>query len=198
MRKGESALRIWCPCPPTAKQLKDWQDAGADSKQRPRTRFRLGPVFDRSQVSELPAPAEPLPLDPPIHEIDGDHLAYALEPLIDLARELGCTVAYEAMPAGRGGYYRPADQAIGLAEGKAANHSVHTLIHELAHALLAAETDDDEQLDSAQEELVVESITYTVAGTLGLHFSRRCCMADLACSWARPGDPVGPESSDAI
>jgi hypothetical protein len=126
-------------------------------------------MFDRSQVSELPAPAEPLPLDPPIHEIDGDDLAYALEPLTELARGLGCTVAYEAMPAGRGGYYRPADQAIRLAAGKAVNHSVHTLIHELAHALIAAQPhDDDERLDYAQEELVVESITYTVAGTLGL------------------------------
>ena len=86
VRKGESALRIWCPCPPSAKQLKEWQDAGADPKQRPRTRFRLGPVFDRSQVSELPPPAEPLPLDPPIHEIDGDDLAWALEPLTELAR----------------------------------------------------------------------------------------------------------------
>jgi antirestriction protein ArdC len=167
VRKGETALRIWCPCPPSAKQLKEWQDAGADPKQRPRTRFRLGPVFDRSQVSELPPPAEPLPLDPPIHEIDGDDLAPLFDPLTQLAGELGCTVAYEPMPAGHGGYYRPADKAIRLAEGKPANHSVHTLIHELAHALLAAQA-DDLRLDYAQEELVVESITYTVAGALGL------------------------------
>ena len=69
--------------------------------------------------------------------------------------------------AGHGGYYRPADKAIRLAEGKPANHSVHTLIHELPHALLAAQT-DDLRFDYAQEELVVESITYTVAGALGL------------------------------
>jgi hypothetical protein len=168
VRKGESALRIWCPCPPSAKQLKQWQDAGADPRERPRTRFRLGPVFDRSQVAELPPPAEPLPLDPPIREIDGDDLAWALTPLTELARELGCTVAYEAMRAGHGGYYRTADQAIRLAEGKPANHSVHTLIHELAHALLAAQPDDDVRLDYAQEELVVESVTYTVTGSLGL------------------------------
>ena len=72
------------------------------------------------------------------------------------------------MPAGHGGYYRPAAKAIRLAAGKPANHSVHTLIHELAHALLAAQTDDDLRFDYAQEELVVESVTYTVAGTLGL------------------------------
>jgi antirestriction protein ArdC len=171
VRKGETALRIWCPCPPSAKRLRDWQDAGADPAERPRTHFRLGPVFDRAQVAELPPPAEPLPLDPPIREIDGDKLSWAFAPLTALAVELGCTVAYEPMPAARGGYYRPSDRAIRLAEGKAPNHSAHTLIHELAHALVAAEREadaGDPALDYAQEELVVESVTYTVAGALGL------------------------------
>jgi hypothetical protein len=77
------------------------------------------------------------------------------------------------MPADHGGYYRPADRAIWLAEGKAPNHSVHTLIHELAHALVAAERRDagnDESivLDYAQEELVVEAVTYTAGGAIGL------------------------------
>ena len=76
------------------------------------------------------------------------------------------------MPADHGGYYRPADRAIRLAEGKAPNHSVHTLIHELAHALTAAERhgggDEAIALDYAQEELAVEAVTYTVAGAIGL------------------------------
>jgi hypothetical protein len=114
-----------------------------------------------------------MPLDPPIHEVSGDELAWALEPLSVLAGELGCSVAYEAMAAERGGYYVSADRAIRLAEGKAPNHSVHTLIHELAHAPVAAERGDAENderlaLDYAQEELVVEAVTYTVAGALGL------------------------------
>jgi antirestriction protein ArdC len=173
VRKGERAIRIWVPIPPSKRRLQEWRDAGGDAAQRPRTHFRLGPVFDRSQVTELPPPAEPMPLDPPIHEVSGDDLSWALEPLTGLAGGLGCSVAYEAMPADHGGYYRPADQAIRLAEGKAPNHSVHTLIHELAHALVAAERRDAESdepvaLDYAQEELVVESVTYTVAGALGL------------------------------
>jgi antirestriction protein ArdC len=171
VRKGETALRIWCPCPPSARQLRDWQDAGADPAERPRTHFRLGPVFDRAQVVELPAPAEPLPLDPPIREIDGDELSWALAPLTALAAQLGCTVAYESMPEARGGYYRPSDRAIRMAAGKAPNHSAHTLIHELAHALVAAERQaeaGDVAFDYAQEELVVESVTYTVVGALGL------------------------------
>jgi antirestriction protein ArdC len=128
-------------------------------------------VFDRSQVSELPPPAEPMPLDPPIHEISGDELSWALAPLTGLAVELGCSVAYEPMPDGRGGYYRPSDRSIRLAEGKAPNHTLHTLIHELAHALIAVEREaegGDVAFDYAQEELVVESVTYTVAGALGL------------------------------
>jgi antirestriction protein ArdC len=171
VRKGERAIRIWCPCPPSGKQLEAWQEAGAGSADRPRTHFRLGPVFDRSQVCELPPPAEPMPLDPPIHEVSGEELSWALAPLTGLAVELGCSVAYEPMPDGRGGYYRTSDHAIRLAEGKAPNHSVHTLIHELAHALVAVEREADTgdvALDYAEEELVVESITYTVAGALGL------------------------------
>jgi hypothetical protein len=113
-----------------------------------------------------------MPLDPPIHEIAGDELSWALEPLTDLAGERGCSVAYEPMPADHGGYYRPADRAIRLAEGKAPNHGVHTLIHELAHARVAAERRDAENgdpiaLDYTEEELVVEAVTYTVAGALG-------------------------------
>jgi hypothetical protein len=167
VRKGETALRIWCPCPPSATQLREWREAGADPAARPRTYFRLGPVFDRTQVAELPPPATPLPLDPPIRDVDGDDLAWALAPLGSLAEALGYTVIIEALPAGVGGYCRTSDKTLALAEGKPANHRVHTHVHELAHALLAAEP-DHLALDYAQEELVVESITYTVAGALGL------------------------------
>src|SRR4051794_19310660 len=66
VRKGERALRIWVPIPPSKKSLEQWKADGEDAAARPRTRFKLGPVFDRSQVEPLPPPAEPLPLDPPI------------------------------------------------------------------------------------------------------------------------------------
>lgn len=171
VRKGQHGIRIWMPIAPSKKQLEAWQTAGADPARRPRTHFKLGPVFDRSQVDELPAPAVAAPLDPPIREVDGDDLRWALAPLIALAAELGCDVAFEALPGGKGGYYRPADKAIGLAEGRPVNHSVHTLIHELSHALLRAEPEDGVQLTYAQEELVVESVTFTVVGGMGVDVS---------------------------
>jgi hypothetical protein len=48
VRRGENAvIRIWMPIPPSKRQLEDWQAAGADPAQKPRTRYKLGPVWDR-------------------------------------------------------------------------------------------------------------------------------------------------------
>jgi hypothetical protein len=52
VRRGETAIRIWMPMPPTKKAQADWEAAGVVPEERPRTRFRLGPVFDTlSRVS---------------------------------------------------------------------------------------------------------------------------------------------------
>jgi antirestriction protein ArdC len=48
------------------------------------------------------------------------------------------------------------------------NQQVKTLVHELSHMLLRVErADDDLELTYTEEELVVESIAYTVCGSLG-------------------------------
>jgi N-terminal domain of anti-restriction factor ArdC len=48
VRRGEKAvIRIWMPLPPSKKQLDDWRAAGGDPHDKPRTRFKLGPVWDR-------------------------------------------------------------------------------------------------------------------------------------------------------
>lgn len=46
VRKGEGAIRVWAPCPPSQKQLRAWRAAGADPDERPRTHWRLASVFD--------------------------------------------------------------------------------------------------------------------------------------------------------
>ena len=73
------------------------------------------------------------------------------------------------MAAGRGGYYAPAGKRIGLNDAASVNQRVKTLVHELGHAMLHIEhTDGDAALSYAEEELVVESVAFTVCGTLGL------------------------------
>ena len=46
VQRGERAIRVWAPCPPSRKQLDRWRQEGGDADQRPRTYFRLVPVFE--------------------------------------------------------------------------------------------------------------------------------------------------------
>jgi antirestriction protein ArdC len=172
VRRGEKALRVWVPIPPSRKDLDAWRAAGADPADEPRTRFRLGPVFDRSQIAPLPPPAEPVPLDPPIVLVDGDELAWAFAPLVALAGEIGSAVTIEPIPNGAGGFFEPATRRIALNRDRSVNHQVKTLVHELAHALLRWDLElTDLTLTYSEEELVAESTAFTVCGSLGLDVS---------------------------
>ena len=169
VQAGERAIRIWMPLTPSKKQIAAWHADGADPDERPRVLFKLGPVFSDDQVTAIPG-ADPAPLRPPACELTGSELDWTLGPLTRLAGELGCAVQIAEMPDGVGGSYRPATGQITLADGKTPNHRVHTLIHELTHRLVHQDReqgDEELPLSYAQEELVVESVTYTVLMGLG-------------------------------
>jgi antirestriction protein ArdC len=164
VRRGEHGIRIWAPCPPSKQQLAAWRRAGADPDERPRTFWKLAAVFDRSQVQELPPPAVPAPLDPPIAELAGDDHGHLFAPLTALAAEIGFTVTIDGTPRGDG-VCQPKTRRIVIADRLEPNARVATLVHELGHAILAGE---DAELSYAEEELVVESIVVCVAQTIGL------------------------------
>jgi antirestriction protein ArdC len=174
VRRGETAIRIWMPMPPSKKALAEWEAAGALAKDKPKMRFRLGPVFDRSQVEPLPAPAEPMDLEPPIVCAEGDELQWAMQPLVELATEAGWEVIFERGPELRGGYCVFETQVLSVNNRPqfSVNQQAKTLIHELSHMLLRIERqDDDLELTYSEEELVVESIAFTVCGSLGVDTS---------------------------
>jgi hypothetical protein len=172
VRRGEQAvIRIWMPIPPSRKQLAAWEAASADPDDKPRTRYRLGPVWDRSQVEPLPPPAKPVALDPPIAEPEGDSLAWVFPRLQVLAGDLDCSLVIERHPNGRGGCFVPNLNLISLNEANSTNHQIKTLVHELSHALLRHTDLGDVALSYSQEELVVESIALTVVGGLDLDTS---------------------------
>jgi antirestriction protein ArdC len=186
VRRGERAvIRIWMPIPPSKKQLAAWQAAGADPNERPRTRFRLGPVWDRSQVEPLPPPAEPVALDPPITEPDGASLAWALPPLEALVDELGCTLVFEEHGRDLGGFFVPVTKIISVNSAHAVNHQVKTLVHELAHALIHLTDRGGPDLSYAEEELIVESIAFSVVGALGIDASGYSI--PYLASWSQDG-----------
>jgi antirestriction protein ArdC len=167
--KGSKAIRIWAPCPPTRKQLHSWQQNGADPQARPRTFFKLVPVFAQDAVVPLPPPAVPAPLDPPIHDVAGEELADRIPALVDLAEQIGSTVTFATVTGGAHGYYQPSSRRIVVEQALSGNQRVKTLAHELAHALVRADRhDSDPTLDYAAEELVAESVAWTCLKSVGV------------------------------
>jgi hypothetical protein len=82
-------------------------------------------------------------------------------------------VSVERMPDRLGGCYIVETNVIALNERRSVNHRVKTFVHELGHALWRLERDpNDLPLTCEEEELVVESIAYTVCGSLSLDTSQ--------------------------
>jgi antirestriction protein ArdC len=176
VRKGEHAIRIWAPCPPSKKALRQWKEEGCNPQTEPRTCFRLVAVFDRSQVEPLPDfPGGPVELDPPSEPIAGDSIAYLFEPLAAFGASIGFPVSVEEIPGAALGYCDPGKGKIGveaISAGFSANAQVAAAVHELAHALVRCDRREaDPDLTYAEEEVVVECVAYTVCSTLGLDTS---------------------------
>lgn len=187
VRKGETGIRIWAPCPPTRKQIETWQRNGGKPEERPRTFFKLAAVFAQDQVQELPPPAQPVPIECPIRAIEGDDLADVLPRLIALAMEIGSRVSFAAIAGGARGFYEPATKRIVIESQMSANQQAATICHELAHALVRAEQEsDDPDLAYASEELVAESVAFTCIRSLGIESDAKSI--PYMASWAEQTD----------
>jgi hypothetical protein len=151
----------------------------------------------QDQVAPLPPPAEPAPLELPIHDVAGDELAPIIPKLDALALELGCPVEEEPMSDGSHGYYEIASGRIAIDASLSANGKVKTRCHELAHALIRRERQDgDPELDRASEELVVESVAFTCVGALGIQTDGYS--VPYLASWAEQSDLSVLEQTAAL
>lgn len=174
VRKGEHGIRIWAPCPPSKKRIRQWKEEGADPEAKPRTFFRLIAVFDRSQVDPLPEfPGGPAELEPPESQpITGDGLAHLRDPLSRLAGSIGYAFKVEAIDGRGEGLCHRGEKWIAVeevGEDFSPNAQIAVGIHELAHALVVVDRkENDPKLNRRQEEVVVECVAYTVCASLGL------------------------------
>jgi hypothetical protein len=165
-------LRVWAPNPPSKKKIDAWRKAGANPADKPKTYFRLEAVFSFEQVEPLPAPAKPVALDPPIAELHGDSLAWALAPLEQLAGELGYTVVYQPLTKGHGGSCNYKTRVITINNQASINAQVDVACHEIAHALTQVDRqEDDPELDYAGNELVAESVAHLACSFVGFSSS---------------------------
>jgi antirestriction protein ArdC len=195
VRKGEKAIRIWAPCPPSKKAIARWRSEGAVPEKEPRTFFRLVPVFDASQVDPLPEfPGDAVPLEPPHEPVAGDGLADRVPTLVEFADRLELEVSIEVVPGAALGYHEPATGRIVIEDvgpDFSANAQVSVLVHELAHALVRIDRrEEDPKLGYAEEEVVVESVAYSVCASLGLDSSGSA--VPYVAGWAEGvgGDPI--------
>ena len=176
------------PCPPSKKKIAAWRAAGAIAQDKPRTYFRLEAVFSEAQVDPLPPPAEPAPLAPPIAEVQGDSLAWAIAPLEQLAAELGYSVVYRTLAKGHGGSCDPQAKVLTINDDQAINARVDVGCHELAHVLVRVDRrDDDPSLGYAEEELVAESVAHLAVKFVGLDSSASA--VPYLASWAESAAP---------
>jgi antirestriction protein ArdC len=196
VRKGEKAIRIYAPVPPSKKQVEEWKANGAIASERPRTFFTLTAVFDRSQVDVLPD-REPVDVDvapPAMVRVEGDELAWTWPLLVQFAHvELQLAMVVEDLPAGGpDGYLSPRERRIVVAQRLPLNERAAVSFHELAHALVRVEREADGfPLNYASEELVVETVAYIVASTLGIDTT--ASSIPYLASWAQSAPIVAIE-----
>ncbi|GIK77731.1 MAG: hypothetical protein BroJett022_14210 [Actinomycetes bacterium] len=167
VRRGERGYAIMAP-------LARWiEDEGTGERVRRIVGFRSVSVFDRSQVEAGP---DAVAIEPPQAEpLSGDSHAHLLPKLRGFADSIGVRVDIESVPGAARGFYRRRDSRIVVAPDDP-NAMVRTLLHELAHALLAERGGGDSvggrvALDYAEEECVVECAGHVAAAAAGLDTS---------------------------
>ncbi len=156
VRKGEGALRILAPV--TVKRTEGPEDA--DER---RVFFKTAFVFDVSQTVPLPG-VDPVALEPPREPLTGDSHQHLLGPLEAFAGSLGYSVSFDPIPGSTGGWCDTNAKRIVVDADTPPNGQVRTLVHECAHALGI----DYQRYSRAQAEVIVDTVTFLVAASVGL------------------------------
>ena len=163
--KGEKAIYIFAPM--AVKQRDDQPTPeptnGGQEEDRRRVLFRAVAVFDRRQVSPVNG-AQPAELEPPRQPLTGDSHRHLLARLQTFAAGIGFTVAFETLDGAVGGWCDPKAKRIVVDAGLPGNAQVRVIVHELAHALGVGY----EQFGRARAEVIVDTVTFVVCGSVGL------------------------------
>lgn len=180
--KGSKALHVWAFC---GRRRKDgsWTCCGQRLEQprecpqcgKPDHYFKLGPVFDASDVRSFETGEAPSMPDLSGEPITGDSLEWLIAPLVAHAERTGwighADLQAESAHGELGSWnYRTRELRVCATDSESGNARLRVLIHELAHALgISSKVDDS--LTYADAEVAVECVSYIVAGAVGLDTS---------------------------
>lgn len=175
VQKGESSIKIMVPTPVTTydvsgngKYLK-WTELNkaqrklakaGDYDQKTTTYFKYGNVFDIGQTN---CPSEDLPklLQGLSHE---EHKDITLEDVVETAKQIGLDVEITNLKSVTlGGYYQPSTDDIKVNDKHSETEQIHTLCHEIAHAILHKTG----ERPLAVEEVEAESTAYLAMRKMG-------------------------------
>jgi hypothetical protein len=154
VRKGEKAICILAPI--TVKRDSDNETTTDDETEERRVFFRAVPVFDRSQVTEIPG-GTPTALEPPCEPLTGDSHAHLVDPLAAFADTMGFSVAFETIPGATGGWCDQDRKRIVVDAAQPINAQVRILVHELAHALGVGYR----EYGRRKAEVIVDSVVFS-------------------------------------
>jgi antirestriction protein ArdC len=164
--KGEKAIRILAPMSIRSRSEQAHERKAGQEEPGRRTVFRAVSVFDVSQTRPLPD-REPVPLTPPTEPILGDSHEGVLAPLQALAQELGYAVETRALDGPADGWCDSKRKLIAINADLSVNARVRVLVHEIAHALGVGY----EQYGRSRAEVLVDTVTFIVCGSIGLDTS---------------------------
>lgn len=159
VRKGERGIKILCPVP-YSYMNKDNSNEGDETETTVNgVRFKVGYVFDVSQVDgEMPTLAVELKDNPDsLNEIIKNVIACSPVPI---------TYDYSLKKNDGNGYYDLLTKTIALRAGMSSLQTFKTLIHEIAHNIL-----HDEKYSDRRAEVEAESVAFVVCSALGLDTS---------------------------
>lgn len=151
VKKGEKAIQIIAPCP-HKKKIMD----GDEEKEITWNTYRGVNVFDVSQTDGEPLPEICSDLTADVKDYDN-----VLDKLKTVAP---VQVVFEDIQNGSHGYYSKRDKKIAVKSGMAQAETIKTLVHEIAHSILHADSEETTQV----KEVEAESVAYTVCQHLGI------------------------------
>lgn len=161
IKKGSKAIKVLCPIPYAKKVEVIKENGDVEEEIKNGITFRLGNVFDISQVEGIEAPTIAAPL-----KGNSEQLKKLISKIIE-GSNVPIVIDPELNKKSENGYYHLKNKDIHIKESLDDTHKVKTIIHELAHSILHSEL----KCTRREAEVQAESVAFIVCSRMGIDTS---------------------------